>query len=60
MLNQKDLRIINVFAQTIPKMSEMDKEKLLSFGEGMAFMVDLKAAQESEKAAKENKCDKVS
>ncbi|MBS5166349.1 MAG: hypothetical protein KHY77_11430 [Butyricicoccus pullicaecorum] len=42
MLNQKDLRIIHVFAQTIPKMSELDKEKLLSFGEGMAFMVDCK------------------
>ncbi len=52
MLNQKDLRIIHVFAQTIPKMSELDKEKLLSFGEGMAFMVDLKteAAKRKEEA----------
>ena len=35
MLNQKDLRIIHVFAQTIPKMSELDKEKGSS-----NFMVD--------------------
>lgn len=52
MLNEKEIQIINLFARTIPKMSELDKEKLLSFGEGMAFMVDLKteAAKRKEEA----------
>lgn len=52
MLNEKELAIISVFMQTIPKMSELDKEKLLSFGEGMAFIVDLKteAAKRKEEA----------
>ncbi|MBS5145948.1 MAG: hypothetical protein KHY89_10720 [Butyricicoccus pullicaecorum] len=39
-MSEKDLKIMDIFARTIPKMSEIEKEKLLSFGEGMAFMID--------------------
>ena len=35
--------------KVIPDLSEMEKEKLLSFGEGMAFMKDRQKKEESEK-----------
>ena len=38
-------RILNVFAKTFPQMSEMDKEKLLAFGEGMAIKAEQQAAE---------------
>lgn len=37
-MSDKEKRIMDTFGQLIPKMSEMEQEKLLSFGEGMAFM----------------------
>lgn len=33
----KENEIIETFRKVIPKMSTIEKEKLLSFGEGMAF-----------------------
>ena len=47
-MTDKEKRILEVFGQTIPKMSEMEKEKLLSFGEGLAFF---KRQQETQKTA---------
>ena len=32
-----DKKILDTFKKTIPQLSELEKEKLLSFGEGMAF-----------------------
>lgn len=46
MLTNRDKEILKVFAMIIPKMSDIDKIKLLSFGEGMAFMINV---QEYEK-----------
>lgn len=40
-MTEKEKKILNVFVALIPKLSELDKEKLLSFGEGMAFKTDL-------------------
>lgn len=34
---EKERMILQTFEKTLPKMSEMEKEKLLSFGEGVAF-----------------------
>lgn len=33
---------MDTFSKAIPGMSELEKEKLLAFGEGMAFMVEQK------------------
>ena len=32
-------KALDVFAKIIPKLSELDKERLLAFGEGMAFKI---------------------
>jgi hypothetical protein len=47
-MSDKEKRILEVFGQTIPKMTELEKERLLAFGEGIAFF---KSQQESQKTA---------
>lgn len=37
---QKEMQIIETFAKVIPELTEMEKEKLLAFGEGMAFKIN--------------------
>lgn len=37
-MSEKEKQILETFEKVIPDLSEMEKEKLLSFGEGMAFM----------------------
>ena len=37
-MSDKEKQILETFEKVIPELSEMEKEKLLSFGEGMAFM----------------------
>lgn len=37
-MSEKERKILETFEKMIPNMSDMEKEKLLSFGEGMAFM----------------------
>lgn len=39
-MSEKGKKILDIFSKTIPDMSELEKEKLLAFGEGMAFMVN--------------------
>lgn len=39
---EKDKEILETFSKVVPKLSTMEKEKLLSFGEGLAFSVQLK------------------
>ena len=51
-MSDKDKRIMETFARLIPQLSDMEKEKLLAFGEGMAFKADqqrahIAAAQDS-------------
>lgn len=39
-MSEKEKQILDTFGKVIPDLTEMEKEKLLSFGEGMAFMKD--------------------
>ena len=38
-LTEKEEKILESFAEIIPRLSELDKERLLMFGEGMKFKV---------------------
>ncbi len=40
-ITEKERMILQTFERTLPKMSEVEKEKLLSFGEGIAFKADM-------------------
>ena len=49
-MSEKDKKIMDTFGEIVPHLSELDKEKLLAFGEGMALMADRRrvdAVQES-------------
>lgn len=37
-MSDKEKQILETFEKVLPELSEMEREKLLSFGEGMAFM----------------------
>lgn len=37
-MSEKQREILETFEKVIPELNEMEQEKLLSFGEGMAFM----------------------
>lgn len=37
-MSNKEKQILKTFERIIPRLSEAEKEKLLSFGEGMAFV----------------------
>lgn len=39
-MTEKEQKILNTFAEIIPKLSDEDKERLLMFGEGMRFKVE--------------------
>jgi hypothetical protein len=47
-MSEKEKAILTTFEKVIPKMSDIEKERLLAFGEGMAFKTEL---QEKEKNA---------
>ena len=44
-------QILRAFEQLIPKLSPLEREKLLSFGEGLAFMADRTAPTQPPQAA---------
>lgn len=44
-MSEKDKRIMETFGKVIPKLNEIDKEKLLAFGEGVALMAERQQAQ---------------
>ena len=46
-MSEKEKKILETFGKVIPNLSDMEKEKLLSFGEGMAFMKGKQKAEES-------------
>lgn len=48
-MSEKEKKILETFGKVIPDLSEMEKEKLLSFGEGMAFMKYKQKKKEGEK-----------
>lgn len=39
-MSEKDIRIMETFGKVVPNLSELDKEKLLAFGEGVALMAE--------------------
>lgn len=45
-MSEKEKKILKTFEEVLPEMSELEKEKLLSFGEGVAFKA---AEQKKEK-----------
>jgi len=52
-MTETEARLRDVFEKVFPALSELDKEKLLAFGEGMAFKagVQASAAEQHETAA---------
>lgn len=49
-MSEKEKKILETFGKVIPDLSEMEKEKLLSFGEGMAFMKGKEKQKEREES----------
>lgn len=45
-MSEKQKQILETFEEIIPKMTEMEQEKLLSFGEGIAFVKEKKEKEE--------------
>lgn len=39
-MTDKDKRVVESFGNLLPKLSELDKERLLIFGEGMAVKAE--------------------
>lgn len=39
-LTEKEEKILHTFAEILPQLSELDKERLLMFGEGMRFKIE--------------------
>lgn len=52
-MTETEARLRDVFEKVFPALSELDKEKLLAFGEGLAFKagVQASAAEQHETAA---------
>ena len=50
-MGEKEKKILDTFEKVLPDMSELEREKLLSFGEGIAFKTaeQKKREQEAEK-----------
>mgnify|MGYP000386196054 CR=1 FL=1 len=46
-MTEKEQKILETFADIIPRLSELDKERLLMFGEGMKFKVEQEKAAAS-------------
>lgn len=49
-MSEKEKKIMETFKNLLPVLSEIEKEKLLSFGEGMAFMKETKKEERRTKA----------
>lgn len=46
-MSDKAKKILDTFGKAISELSEMEKEKLLAFGEGMAFLADKRKEDKS-------------
>lgn len=49
-MSDKDKRIMETFGKVVPNLSELDKEKLLAFGEGVALMAERQRAGQQDSA----------
>lgn len=38
LMSEKEKQIMDTIGEVLPRLTDVEKEKLLSFGEGMAFM----------------------
>lgn len=47
-MTEKEQKILDTFAILIPKMTLLQKEKLLSFGEGIALKTELEEQSQQE------------
>ena len=50
-MSEKDKQIMDTFGKVIPNLSEIDKEKLLAFGEGVALMAERLRADRQQSSA---------
>lgn len=50
-MTDTEKKILEVFGQLIPKMTEAEKDRLLAFGEGMATMALMRSVHEPQKTA---------
>ena len=50
-MSDKDKKIMDTFGKVIPELTETEKERLLAFGEGMAFKAE---QQKKERAGAQN------
>lgn len=48
-MSEREKKILETFGKIIPQLSDIEKEKLLSFGEGMAFMKDKQKKEEGDR-----------
>lgn len=39
-MSEKERQILETFSRLIPRLSDLEKEKLLAFGEGLGFAID--------------------
>ena len=46
-MSEKEKEILKTFEKVIPKLNEAQKERVLGFGEGMAFKMEEKCIQEA-------------
>ena len=49
-MSEQDKKIADTFERVMPTMSELDKERLLAFGEGMAFMAQMQKDRQQDDA----------
>ncbi len=54
-MSGKEQKILETFEKVIPDMTELEREKLLSFGEGIAFKT---AEQKKREQGKEEESDR--
>ena len=54
-MSGKEQKILETFEKVIPDMTELEREKLLSFGEGIAFKT---AEQKQREQGKEEESDR--
>lgn len=47
-MSEKKKQVLENFEKMLPAMSDMEVEKLLSFGEGMAFIKDIQRQEATE------------
>ena len=45
-MSEKEKKILDTFGKVIPKLSDLEKEKLLAFGEGMAFKAEQQSTEQ--------------